>query len=291
MNGDTLYSIGELAQRTGLPVKTIRFYSDRGIVPPTDRGPGGYRRYDAAALARLELVRTLRDLGLDLATIRAVVDREVSLQEVAAAHAEALTAQIRTLRLRRTVLRLAAERGPTQKELDLVHRLAKLSATERQRLVDDFLAAVFGGLDAFDGIRRTLTPELPDDPTPEQLDAWVELAELSQDPGFRTRMRRIAEQHAGEAAGLRPDVVAKVLEHARPALAAGVDPASPAAGQLVEAVVGTGRRTHVLGRVETANDPRRERYSELLAVVNGWPPPEPQAPALSWFASALRSAR
>jgi len=36
MNGDTLYSIGELARRTGLTVKTIRFYSDRGIVAPTE---------------------------------------------------------------------------------------------------------------------------------------------------------------------------------------------------------------------------------------------------------------
>ena len=70
MNGDTLYSIGELARRTGLTVKAIRFYSDRGIVPPTDRSPAGYRRYGIDAVARLDLVRTLRDLGLDLPTIR-----------------------------------------------------------------------------------------------------------------------------------------------------------------------------------------------------------------------------
>jgi hypothetical protein len=48
----------------------------------------------------LDLVRTLRDLGLDLSTIRKVVDRETSLPDVAAAHAEALAAQIRVLRLR-----------------------------------------------------------------------------------------------------------------------------------------------------------------------------------------------
>ena len=70
MDGDTLYSIGELARRTGLTVKAIRFYSDRGIVPPTDRSPAGYRLYDIDAVARLDLVRTLRDLGLDLPTIR-----------------------------------------------------------------------------------------------------------------------------------------------------------------------------------------------------------------------------
>ncbi|MDX6328063.1 MAG: hypothetical protein QOI83_446 [Streptomycetaceae bacterium] len=78
MDGETLFSIGDLARRTGLPVKTIRFYSDLGVVPPTDRTPAGYRLYDLDALARLELVRTLRDLGIDLATIQRVLEREIT---------------------------------------------------------------------------------------------------------------------------------------------------------------------------------------------------------------------
>ncbi|WP_239162132.1 MerR family DNA-binding transcriptional regulator [Acrocarpospora phusangensis] len=53
MDGGTLYTIGALARRTGLTVKTIRFYSDAGIVPPTGRSPAGYRLYDLHALARL----------------------------------------------------------------------------------------------------------------------------------------------------------------------------------------------------------------------------------------------
>jgi MerR family regulatory protein len=57
------FSIGELGKLTGLPVKTIRYYSDIGLVPEARRTDAGYRRYDAAGLARLELVRTLRDLG------------------------------------------------------------------------------------------------------------------------------------------------------------------------------------------------------------------------------------
>src|SRR3954470_19644252 len=111
MNDDTLYSIGELARRTGLAVRTIRFYSDSGVVPPTDRSPAGYRLYDLDALARLDLVRTLRDLGVDLATIQRVLEREVSVSEVATAHAEAVDVQIRALRLRRAVLRAVAKRG------------------------------------------------------------------------------------------------------------------------------------------------------------------------------------
>jgi DNA-binding transcriptional MerR regulator len=52
--------IGELSRLTGLPVRTIRFWSDEGLVPPEGRTPAGYRLYGPDALVRLGLVRTLR---------------------------------------------------------------------------------------------------------------------------------------------------------------------------------------------------------------------------------------
>jgi DNA-binding transcriptional MerR regulator len=48
MAGGTLLTIGELARLTGLTVKTVRFWSDEGLVPPADRTPAGYRLYDSA---------------------------------------------------------------------------------------------------------------------------------------------------------------------------------------------------------------------------------------------------
>jgi DNA-binding transcriptional MerR regulator len=308
MDGDTLYSIGDLARRTGLTVKTIRFYSDRGIVPPTDRSPAGYRLYGIDAVARLDLVRTLRELGLDLPTIRKVVDREISLPEVAAAHAEALAVQIRMLRLRRAVLTAVAKRGSTPKEMDLMHKLAKLSEDERRRLIGDFLDIAFSGLHAnpeFVGIRRSMTPELPDNPDAEQVEAWVELAELSQDPDFRASMRRMAEQHAADRAqggnrGVRRDAAAVVRVHVAPVLVAGIDPASPQADPVIAAV--TAQYAQILGspndvdlrrrlliRIETANDPRRQRYLQLLSVINGWSAPDSLAPVFDWFIRAVRA--
>ncbi|MGR6915695.1 MerR family transcriptional regulator [[Actinomadura] parvosata] len=326
MDGDTLYSIGDLARRTGLTVKTVRFYSDAGIVPPTRRSPAGYRLYDRAAVARLELVRTLRDLGLDLPTIRRVVERESSLPEVAAAHAEALEVRIRTLRLRQAVLRAVARRGSTPEkpeEMALMHELAKLSEAGRRHLVDDFLAAAFGGVDgdpAYAGAKASMTPELPDDPAPEQVEAWVELAELSRDPGFRSALRRMIEQHAADRAGepgirpgaagragepdirpgaagrsgapaIRPDAAALARDLAAPALAAGVDPAGPEAEPYVAALLAASGldRAGLADRLKAAGDPRRERYLRLLAVINGWPPPESLTPALTWFSRALRA--
>lgn len=308
MHDGTHYSIGELARRTGLTVKTIRFYSDRGIVAPAGRTPAGYRRYGPDAVSRLALVRTLRELGLGLDVIRRVVDRELTLGQVAADHAAALDVQIGVLRLRRAVLTAAARREPTFEEMELMHELALLSHAEKHRLVDDFLGAVFEGLHAGSGqaaARRSMTPELPDSPTEEQVAAWVELAELSLDTGFRASVRRMArsdedDRPDGGTTPPRPDAVAITRDIARSAVASGISPESPRADPVVAALLTRCAATHgrpdsaetqqwLLRRLEAANDPRRDRYLHLLALVNDWPPPEPLAPVLNWAVTALRT--
>ncbi|MEU1745219.1 MerR family transcriptional regulator [Micromonospora arida] len=305
MSGQTFHTIGDLARRTGLSVKTIRYYSDSGVVPPTDRSAAGYRRYGPTAVARLELVRTLRDLGLDLATIRRVVDHEVPLHEVAAAHAEALAVQIRVLRLRQAVLTVAARRGSGPGEVDELHRLAQLTDRERGQLVTDFLDSVFAGLGdqpAYPGVIVSLTSELPDDPSTEQIEAWLELAELCRNPAFQARMRRLARQHAADhdvPRLPRPDAVAVVRDAVAPALTAGLDPGSPDADPVVAAVTNRYASLHghsdeadlrrrLLERLVPANDPRRDRYLDLLAVLNGWPAGDATVPAVDWFIRALR---
>jgi DNA-binding transcriptional MerR regulator len=308
MDGDGLFTIGALARRTGLTVKTIRFYSDTGIVPSTDRSPAGYRLYDITALARLDLVRTLRDLGLELAVIRQVLDREISVPEVAAAHADALEVQIRTLRLRRAVLRAVAKRGSTPEEMDLMHKLAKLSDDERRCLINDFIDDTFGGLDAnpdFVALMRSAMPDLPDDPEPEQVDAWVELAELTQDPDFRAAVRRMAEHQASERAqgdttGLHHDLTEAVRDRVGRALDAGITPVSAEAvpivcdltarySQAFHRADDSDLRHWLLTRLETANDPRAERYWHLLAVINAWTVPPSLAPVFAWLIEALRA--
>jgi DNA-binding transcriptional MerR regulator len=293
MNGDALYSIGELARKSGITVKTIRFYSDRGIVSPTDRSPAGYRLYGDEAVARLDLVRTLRDLGLDLTAIRKIMDRELALPEVAAAHAEALDVQIRVLRLRRAVLTAVAQRRATPEETHLMHKLAQLTEVERRRLVEGFLDSVFADVEAagFASVRCSMTPELPENPGPEQVQAWVELAELSQDTDFRTHVRQLAADQAAELArrdrsGPRPGLAAVVRDQVAPAVAAGIAPDSPEAGPVVSGLLSRCAdlvdRGELPARLELMNDPRRERYFRLLAVINGWPAPQSLQPVLGW---------
>jgi DNA-binding transcriptional MerR regulator len=297
MDGHARYSIGELARRTGLTVKAIRRYSDRGIVTPAGRTASGHRRYGADAIARLDLVRTLRELGLDLAAIRKVVDSEATISEVASAHAKALEVRIRVLSLRRAVLATVASRGSTPEELTLMHHLATLSRHERERLIDDFLTSVFHGLDhpGFAGIARSMTPELPESAEVGQVEAWVELAELAQDPGFRSAMRRIAELHNananadGPASGLRRDPVADIHETVTPALASGVRPDSPQARLIVAALTSRHDPDQLLAWLDAVDDARRERYFELLAVINGWSAPESLRPTARWLSEAVRT--
>ncbi|MEJ8640990.1 MerR family transcriptional regulator [Streptomyces sp. MS1.HAVA.3] len=306
MDSDTLYSIGELSRRTGLTVKTIRFYSDKGIVPPTDRSPAGYRLYGLDALARLDLARTLRDLGLDLATVRKVLDREASLPEVTEAHANALDVQIRTLRLRRAVLRAIARRGPTTMEMDLMHRLATLSQAERRRLVSGFIDDAFKGLHLnpeFMTLMRSAMPELPDDPTPEQVEAWVEFAGLCQDADFRVTVRRTAEEQAEEPSqqdvGTLHDALNQAMcERIDEAVSAGLLPASANGASLADSLVGlyahafehsdeSDLRRWLLARLQTTTDPHAERYWQLLATINGWPASPTLAPVYSWFTAVF----
>ncbi|MDH2430554.1 MerR family transcriptional regulator [Sphaerisporangium sp. TRM90804] len=295
-----LYTIGRLARRTGLSVHTIRFWSDSGLVPPAGRSAGGYRLYDAAAVARLELVQSLRELGIPLDTVQDVLARHVTVAEVADAHAQALDAEIRTLKLRRAVLRTIAERGGTPEETLIMHRLARLSATERQQIINRFVDDVFAGVTPDDdaltvaGWMRELPAELPDDPSPAQVDAWVELAELVADEDFRDRLRRIVLTGTTDPlpdAGF--DLRSRVLRHAGQALTDQIAPASPEARPVLDRVVdprtSAQARDHLRDRLELLADPRAERYWHLLSTLDDRPPSPTVIPAFTWTIAALRA--
>ncbi|MEV4757905.1 MerR family transcriptional regulator [Micromonospora sp. NPDC049559] len=296
-----LFTIGQLAARTGLPVRTIRFWSDSGLVPPAGRSAGGYRLYDTEAVARLDLLRTLRELGLDLGAVREILTRQSTVGDVARAHVRALDARIRALQVQRAVLRSVAQRNSTTEELRLMHDLARLSAEERQRMIDDFVDRAFEGIDPqAPGARiaqgmRQLPAELPADPAPEQVDAWLELAELVGDPSFADRVRQMALAGAAAPAdagqgGYEPSAV---LEHAGPAVADGVDPRSPEGRAVLDRIVDPGlpaaERDRLADQVETFTDRRVERYWQLVGVLNGRPPFPSQVPVFEWFVAALRA--
>lgn len=296
-DGTGLFTIGELARSTGLTVRTIRYWSDEGVLTPVGRSTGGYRLYDAESAARLELIRTLRELGLGLIDVRRVLDGERTVAEVAAAHVAALDAQIRSLRVTRAVLSTVARRGSSAEEMTLMNKLARLSAAERRRIMEEFVEEMFHGLDLADpDVRermRSTAVNLPDDPTPEQVDAWVELAELVQDPEFRARMRRAAElNHAGRGpdtpAGASRWFAKRLVELVGNARERGIAPESPEADQVLRDLFGDTDLTAVLERIDATHNPRLARYRELLGILKG-APVHTYAEEFAWVGAALRA--
>jgi DNA-binding transcriptional MerR regulator len=63
---DPLLKIGAVAERAGISVDTVRLYERRGLLPPAQRLPSGYRLYPEAAVATITFARRLQGLGLTL---------------------------------------------------------------------------------------------------------------------------------------------------------------------------------------------------------------------------------
>lgn len=65
--------IGEVARRSGVPAKTLRYYEDIGLVGVPARTASGYRQFDDAVLERLAFIRSAQAVGLTLGEIRGIV--------------------------------------------------------------------------------------------------------------------------------------------------------------------------------------------------------------------------
>lgn len=280
---DETLGIGELARLTGVPVRTVRFYCDEGIVDSV-RSTGGHRRFDRAAVERLGLVRRLRGLGLGLPAVRQVLAGERSVAEVVAAERAALDVRLADLSWRRASLRAVEEAGPA----DRAARLALLAAVQdggaaRDALIDfwrrTMVAPVSEAMLA--AFVTTAVPDPPADPTPSQVVAFAELFALAGDReltrGLLAMARANAELVADEAELLNG--IGEACALAQPVVRAGTPPrAGPeldrfvAAHASVRAGGDTPRfRRRLLAHLAADRDPRMRRYWRLVAEAGGDP--------------------
>lgn len=63
-------TIGQIARKTGIPAKTIRYYEQIGVLPVASRTMSGYRQYDESAVERLRFISRARSLGLPLQQLK-----------------------------------------------------------------------------------------------------------------------------------------------------------------------------------------------------------------------------
>lgn len=77
--------IGEVADRTGVTQRTLRFYEEKGLLKPPTRMDGGFRLYSEDDVRRVDQIRRLQNLlGITLADIKEMVEAEEMLQELKA---------------------------------------------------------------------------------------------------------------------------------------------------------------------------------------------------------------
>src|SRR5918998_1387515 len=78
---DRLLQIGEVAERTGLSLRTIRYYEEMELVVPETRTDGGFRLYTTDHLQRLALIRRMKPLGFTLQEMRELLDARDRLSD------------------------------------------------------------------------------------------------------------------------------------------------------------------------------------------------------------------
>lgn len=82
-----IYTIEQVASRTGLTKRTLRYYEEMGLVPPTGRTEGNYRRYSQADIERLDRIKNLRDLlGFSLTDIRELLESDDERDQIKLAY-------------------------------------------------------------------------------------------------------------------------------------------------------------------------------------------------------------
>jgi len=123
---DATMHIGELADRTGLSLRTIRHYDEIGLLKPSGRSEGGFRLYTGIDLERLLVIRRMKPLGFSLdemAELLRIIDaRSAEDATVDTAEAEEI--------FQRIVTDARARRAKLQQQLEMadefLERLAQL---------------------------------------------------------------------------------------------------------------------------------------------------------------------
>ena len=307
---DVLYTIGEVARLSGVPVKTIRYYSDVGVLPPSEVTATGYRLYSADDQARLTLIRTLRASGFDVPTITRLLRDEVRPVDAVQLQLEAVEVQLRTLQRQRAVIRAALRRGADAPlaYLERAQVLARLDQQERQAFLARHLERTMEGVPVTPAVRAQFqamaTFDLPDELNDAQLDAWLELAELATDESFiqqtRNQVRPFWEATQGEFdLAAWNATFATTMAAAIRAVEAGWAPDSADAQAVVAAWLAAYARSMnrpndpafaawLLDYFDTGADPRAARYWQLIGILRGQTEVPPHAKAFPWLIEALR---
>ncbi|MEU6659061.1 MerR family transcriptional regulator [Streptomyces sp. NPDC046821] len=300
MPADSAWSIGELAERAGVTVKTVRFYSDRGLLPEEPRSTGGHRRYGPEALDRLRVIRSLRALDLPVPDVGRVLAEEEAaedvLEDVIARQLRDVGSQLTALRWRQAALQLLQDCAPAERaeRLLLVGSVSAPPSTDAPvrfwrrwlpvRMPERVVAAVVD----------EAVPQLPAEPTPAQVLAFARLHAFTSRSCDGDDRGQPAAHRTGE--GYRPAVLYEGLREAYALASPRLRAArTPHEGEALDCFVASYaasrgvRDTPAFRRglsLTLAADPRIDHYWRLVAELTE--PSRPTAGAAhDWLCAAL----
>jgi DNA-binding transcriptional MerR regulator len=306
---DQLLTIGELARTSGVPIKTIRHYSDLGLLPPVRVTAARYRLYDRMALADLETIRLFRSLEFSLDAIAAIIGRSRPVRESLRLQLDAVESALRRLRRTRAVLARALEIGSDDELRAVVGRLqgiAALDAAERGAIMRAAMESHLHGTLVDEAWRAQLWDAafkgLPDELSDAQWHALFELMDLVHDQGFGAHLTAMGKRHWRHGRVAPSDrskrELATLITDAARAHDDHEDWSTARARRLVHQYLRwsarqtgkspTAAHARWLLRESARHDPREERFWELVGTVRGWPAgPSAQTRAFRWLLKAM----
>ncbi|MFM1653546.1 MerR family transcriptional regulator [Brevibacillus sp. B_LB10_24] len=117
------WKVGDLANLTGLTVRTLRYYDQIGLFSPSGQTESGHRLYSESDLSRLHQILSLKELGLSLEEIKSVLtDGQISPLEIVNLQMNRIKEQIKL----------------QQKLLEQLEHVSKLMQGKAQLTVEDF---------------------------------------------------------------------------------------------------------------------------------------------------------
>ena len=121
------YQIGEVADRTGVTQRTLRFYEERGLLRPPERMDGGFRLYSENDIVRIGYIKQLQDLlGFTLSEIKDMVEAEELLMQMSSTRRPDRKLSERLKRSEQIL-------GALTKQLDVVdHKVEHLTALREE---------------------------------------------------------------------------------------------------------------------------------------------------------------
>ena len=154
----TMLTIGDFSRMTHLSVKALRHYHDMGVLEPAAVDPfTGYRSYDTSQVGSAQVIRRLRDLGMPLDSIAAVLaapDLEARNREIAA-HLSRMERQLEQTQASVAALR-ALLTGPAVRPAIELRTIAAVTALAVREVVDAAALNDWGG-EAFNALAAALT--------------------------------------------------------------------------------------------------------------------------------------